>query len=71
MKIQNYSRVRLLVDAYSQEGVSIDAIGYVIEVYPDEKYEVEFSDEHGITIAQIVLGSEEIIIAEKGDGKPA
>jgi len=69
--IKNYSRVRLLVDTYSQEGAKIDSIGYVIEVYPDEKYEVEFSDEHGITIAQIVVGSDEIIVAEKGDGKLA
>ena len=71
MKIQNYFRVKLLVDTYSQEGVGIDSIGYVIEVYPDEKYEVEFSDEHGITIAQIVVGSDEIIIEEKSDGKLA
>jgi hypothetical protein len=64
VKIQNYSRVRLLVDSYSQEGVVTGLIGYVIEVYPDDKYEVEFSDKHGITIAQIVVDSNEITIEE-------
>lgn len=68
MTIQNYSRVRLLTDFYSQEGVGVGSIGYVIEVYPDEKYEVEFSDGHGISIAQIVLNSDEIIVESNESG---
>lgn len=67
MKIPNYTRVRLLTDDYAKEGVGIGAVGYVIEVYPGEKYEVEFSDRQGITIAQIVLNFDQISIAE-GEG---
>jgi hypothetical protein len=64
MKILNYSKVKLLTDKYKSEGVSDGAIGYVIEVYQNHKYEVEFSDLNGITIAQIVLDSNEFITAE-------
>lgn len=62
MRILNYSKVRLVTNAYVQDGVGIGSIGYVIEVYPDERYEVEFSDKDGITIAQLVLGSNELIV---------
>jgi hypothetical protein len=64
MTIKNYSRVGLITDAYSQEGVGLGAVGYVIEVYPGEKYDVEFSDAHGITIAQLVLDADEIVVIE-------
>lgn len=63
MKI--YSRVRLLTDRFRGEGVDIGAIGYIIEVYNNENYEVEFSDSRtGITIAQIVAKENEIELAE-------
>jgi len=58
--LKNYSRVRLLTDRYREEGVAAGAIGYVIEVYPGGNYEVEFSDENGITIAQIVAREDEL-----------
>jgi len=58
--VRHYSRVRLLVDKYSKEGVGIGAFGYVIEIYADNKYEVEFSDETGATVAQLVLDGPEI-----------
>lgn len=37
-------------------------IGYVIECYADGNYEVEFSDEKGITIAQVVAARDDIRI---------
>ena len=64
MNIPNYSRVRLLTDEYLSEGVNIGAIGYVIEIYPNNKYDVEFSDINGITIAQIILNANQFEIAE-------
>ncbi len=58
--LENYARVRLQTNKYQTEGVSIGDLGYVIEVYPDGGYEVEFSDESGITFAQIVAQEGEL-----------
>ena len=55
-----YSRVRLLVDRYQGEGADVGAFGYIIEVYPEGNYEVEFSDSEGITYAQLVVTEQEI-----------
>lgn len=65
MMIENYSRVMLLTDAYLNDGVGTGAIGYVIEVYPNGQYEVEFSDESGISIAQIVASADQIALSER------
>jgi hypothetical protein len=59
MKLQEYTRVRLLSDAYQGERLKPGAMGYIIEVYSDA-YEVEFSDSQGNTIAQLVLREEEV-----------
>ncbi len=60
-----YSRVKLCTNKYSSEGITIGAIGYIIESYDDGNYEVEFSNkETGETIAQVVVAEEEIEIAE-------
>lgn len=65
--LPNYSRVRLLTDCYQKEGVLRGAIGYIIEVYAAENYEVEFSREDGTTLAQIVVKSTEIEWAERDE----
>jgi len=62
--ITNYSRVKLLTDKFQSEGVKSGDIGYVIEVYGDHNYEVEFSNDHGITIAQIVAHENELEVNE-------
>jgi hypothetical protein len=59
-----YSRVRLTKDRFRPEGVEYGAVGYVIEVYGDGSYEVEFSDPQGITIAQIVAPSGDLEVYE-------
>lgn len=56
----NYSRVSLLTDKFQDDGVGIGAVGYVIETYPPDAYEVEFSDADGATLAQIVVCHEEL-----------
>lgn len=38
-------------------------IGYILEVYPDGNYEVEFSNPGGITLAQFVVGENDIVLA--------
>lgn len=55
-----YSRVRLITDKYLEEGAKQGDTDYIIEQYA-ERYEVEFSDSHGITIALIVVDPEDII----------
>ena len=60
MILENYSRVRMLTDAYQSENVHIGMVGYVIETYPDNHHEIEFSNEDGITVAQIVTRGDEI-----------
>ena len=61
---ENYSRVRLQTDNYQSEGARCFDVGYVIEVYPDNKYEVEFSDANGTSFAQIVAQEGEIQLDE-------
>lgn len=67
MIYDNYSRVKLVTDSYIAEGVGMGAIGYVIEVYPGDKYEVEFSNSEGITIALILARGDEIVLCNKND----
>ncbi len=57
--------MRLLTDKYQSEGVSTGAIGFIIEIYGDEAYEVEFSDKNGITIALIAIPQDEVELAEE------
>jgi hypothetical protein len=42
----------LCTDRFVNEGVKKGDVGVIIEVYPNEKYEVEFSDSKGISYAQ-------------------
>lgn len=58
--LSNYSRVRLLTDRFSTDGLKVGDVGYIIEVYEEDAYEVEFSDREGITVAQIVVHGSEL-----------
>ncbi len=62
--MENYSRVMLLTDRFRDEGIGIGSVGYIIEVYGDGNYEVEFSDSSGITIALVVAREDEIELHE-------
>lgn len=67
-----YSRVMLVSDDHKGDGAARGMIGYIIEVYDDGHYEVEFSDSSGTTIAQIVASENELVSSpEPGvdDGK--
>lgn len=57
-----YSRVKLIGHKYEGDGGFDGAIGYVIEVYPDGKYEVEFSNSQGISTAQLVVDETDLVI---------
>lgn len=59
--LPEYSRVRVVTDKYAKDGVPEGTTGYVIEVYDDGSYEVEFSDpETGSTFAQLVIAHEHV-----------
>ena len=60
MVLENYSRVRMLTNAYQSENVHASMVGYIIEIYPNDHYEIEFSNKDGITVAQIVARGDEI-----------
>ena len=63
-----YTQVRLTTNKYEREGGSVGMLGYIIEAYADGKYEVEFSDANGITIAQFVAGEEDLVaVSEKAE----
>ena len=62
--LEIYNRVRLVTNRFKPEGAEQNAIGYIIEVYPNGKFEVEFSDADGITTAQIVAAESELEDAE-------
>lgn len=61
--IQSYSRVRLMSDKFRSQGATLFDMGYNIEVYPDEAYEVESSDADGGTKSQIVAREEDMQLA--------
>jgi hypothetical protein len=54
-----YAQVKLLTDKY--DILDFGATGYIIEIYENDMYEVEFSNpQTGETIAQIVIPSGDI-----------
>lgn len=59
----NYSLfdVVVLVEDIPEEGLFAGMKGVIIEIYsqPVEGYEIEFCDEHGCTVAQLALSSEQ------------
>jgi hypothetical protein len=58
-----YSRVKLVTDKYEDEGGHWGMIGYIIEVYGDGHYEVEFSDAStGTTLAQLVVNQKDLVL---------
>jgi hypothetical protein len=65
MTIPIYSRVRLITDRYKDEGASKGDIGYIIEIYENRYFEVEFSGADGIDYAQVVVEEEEIEIYDE------
>ncbi len=60
MALECYSSVQLLTDCYRDRGVSVGAIGTILDVYGAEAYEVEFSREDGSTIAWFAVKQDEV-----------
>jgi hypothetical protein len=64
-----YTRVRLITDRYHADNAQCGSIGYIIEIHDWDALELEFSDTHGVTYAQIVVRSDEVIADEPVDEK--
>lgn len=62
--LNNYSRVKLLTDRFMNDMVKYGDVGYIIETHDENWYEIEFSDENGITIAMIVANINELEVCE-------
>ena len=60
-----YQKVKLLTDKYLEEGIKKGDIGVILEDYDGENFEVEFSDEKGITIALFAFPKVELELVEK------
>jgi hypothetical protein len=60
MTLESYSLVELLTNLYQDRGVSIGAIGTILEVYEDGAYEVEFSQDDGTTVAWLAVSQDEV-----------
>ena len=55
MVLRQFSAVRLTTDRFLDEGVSVGAIGFILDIF-DDGYDVEFSrPEDGSTIALLFL----------------
>ena len=65
-----YSRVMLVTDKYKGDGGRRGMMGYIIEVYEDGNYEIEFSDATtGTTSTQLVANDQDIVLAPE-PGEP-
>lgn len=59
-KMKPFQKVRLLTDKYVDEGINKGDIGVILEDYDGENFEVEFSDNNGITIALFAFSINEV-----------
>ena len=63
-KVKQFQKVRLLTDKFVDEGINIGDIGVILEDYDGENFEVEFSDNNGITIALFSFYKSEVELIE-------
>lgn len=60
--------VELLVDLPAQ-GLWAESRGVIVECYPDQAYEVEFTNSEGETLAMMVLNPSQFIVVWKAETK--
>jgi hypothetical protein len=58
---REYTRVVLTTAKYVRGGAVPGMVGLVLESYEDGRYEVEFSDSSGRTVAQMVVSERDLI----------
>ena len=62
--MKQFQRVKLNSDKYINEGLEKGAVGYILNIYDSNHYEVEFSDSNGITIMLCSFSIDELELAE-------
>lgn len=60
-----FQKVRLLTNKYIDEGIKIGDIGYILEDHDGENFEVEFSNNEGITIALFAFSKKELEVVDE------
>lgn len=60
-----FQKVRLLTNKYIDEGIKIGDIGVILEDYDGENFEVEFSNNEGITIALFAFSKKELEVVDE------
>jgi hypothetical protein len=60
-----YTRVRLITDRYHADNAPCGSVGYIIEIHDQDALEVEFSDIHGVSYAQVVVHHDDVIADER------
>ncbi len=59
-RLQPYTVIRLTTDRYRDQGVRVGTLGVILEVYGDEAYEVDFSDDEGNVIDWFAIEQSEV-----------
>ena len=62
--MKQFQKVRLITDKYINDGIKKGDEGFILEVYDENNFEVEFSDSNGITIVLCSFKKEDIELAE-------
>jgi hypothetical protein len=60
MAFQVYQCVRLRTDRFEESGAKNGDVGFIIEIYSDGNFELEFSRPDGTTYALFVAGPEDV-----------
>jgi hypothetical protein len=64
-RLQPYTVIRLTTDRYQDQGVCLGTLGVILEVYGEEAYEVDFSDEQGNVIGWFAVEQSEVEPTDK------
>lgn len=64
MPLPIFAHVKLTSEEYQQDGLPKGVKGVIVDVYENEAYEVDFSDEFGITLACIAVKQYDVELVE-------
>jgi len=62
-----YDRVEIVTDRFAEEGVTPGMVGYVIERWDSDAFEVEVMRNDGSTLAQFVANSSDLRLSAQED----
>ncbi|NMM92564.1 hypothetical protein B2J88_51505 [Rhodococcus sp. SRB_17] len=61
LNLKIYDSVRITTDRYSDQGAPEGSVGYIIDIFAEDAYNVEFSDPAtGVTVAWIIAHPDEL-----------